>query len=281
MGRMSQDVMQHELDLVWQDIFTWASWGIVIAMLIAAVVLGRRHRTSFFVLAIVSVGLSAFAEPLYDVAFDLWFYDAQNGQPGAAYSHFTAFGIVQPIWTHSGYIILYAAPCLYAGWRMYQGRVTRNFLFVIWGIEIASSCIFEMIGTGVDVFTYYGPYEMRIWNYPLAIGVLEGTQVVLFTVLVVNLWRRIKTGWGMSGLLAVHPITMYAANFGLGWPLIIALHLNEPDFSSTYVWIASFMVYALCALAVFAASKFLPTPLDEQAEDDAQAPVPPRELAAV
>jgi hypothetical protein len=258
---MPVEVMQRELDLAWQDVFTYASWAIALAMLIVAVQLGRRHRTSFYALAVIGVGISAFAEPLYDVAFDLWFYDAHNGAPGAMYSHFTAFGVVQPVWTHSGYIALYAGPALYAGRRMYQGSLSRKWLFIIWGIEIATSCVFEVIGTGVDVFTYYGPYEMRICNYPLVIGVLEGTQVVLFTVLAVNLWRRIRTGWGMTGLLAVHPVTMYAANFGLGAPLIIALHLNRPDFSSGLVWAATFLVYGLCPLAVFGASKFLPTPV--------------------
>jgi hypothetical protein len=279
MGRMSDAVMQRELDLAWQDVFTYASWGIAIVMLLIAVRLGMRHRTPFFVLAVVGVGISAFAEPLYDVAFDLWFYDAHNGQAGAAISHFTAFGVVQPIWTHSGYIILYAAPCLYAGWRMYQGRVSRNLLFVIWGIEIASSCLFEAIGTGVNVYAYYGPYEMRIWHYPLVIGILEGTQVVLFTVLAVNLWQRIKTGWGLSGLLAVHPVTMYAANFGLGWPVIIAIHMNHPKPSSGLIWVATFLAYGFCTLAVFAASKFLPQPI--AAADPESATVSSREGVAV
>jgi hypothetical protein len=278
MGRMPVEVMQHELDLAWQDVFTWASWAIAVALLIIAVGLGRRHRTSFYVFAVIGVGLSAFAEPLYDVAFDLWFYDAHNGAPGAMYSHFTAFGVVQPVWTHSGYVILYAGPALYAGWRMYQGRLRRRWLFIIWGIEIATSCVFEVIGTGVNVYTYYGPYQMRIWHYPFVIGVLEGTQVVLFTVLAVNLWRRIKTGWGMTGLLAVHPITMYAANFGLGAPLIIVLHLSEPDFSGALVWAATFLVYGLCTLAVFGASTFLPKPIGQV---DEPAPARPREAIAV
>lgn len=266
MGRMPEEVMQRELDMTWQDIFTYASWAIALGMLVMAFVLARRHHTSFYPLVILAAGLSAFAEPLYDVAFDLWFYDVENGVPGAAYAHFTAFGVVQPIWTHSGYIILYAGPALYAGWRMYQGNMTAKLLFIIWGIEIATSCVFEIIGTGVDVYTYYGPYEMRIWNYPFVIGVLEGTQTLLFTVLSVNLWRRIKTGWGMSGLLAVHPITMYAANFGLGAPLIIALHLNDPSTSSELIWVATFMVYGLCTLAILGASKFLPEPITEVEE---------------
>jgi hypothetical protein len=49
MGRMPVEVMQRELDLAWQDVFTWASWGIAVAMLIIAVQLGRRHHTSFYV----------------------------------------------------------------------------------------------------------------------------------------------------------------------------------------------------------------------------------------
>jgi hypothetical protein len=275
---MPLEVMQHQLDLGWQDVFTWASWAIAIAMLGIGVWLGRRHRTPFFVLAVIGAGISAFAEPLYDVAFDLWFYNAHNGHQGAAYSHFTAFRVVQPVWTHSGYIILYAAPALYAGWRMFQGNLSRKGLFIIWGIEIATSCIFEVIGTGVNVYTYYGPYVMRIWHYPFVIGVLEGTQVVLFTTLAVNLWRRIKTGWGMTGLLAVHPVTMYAANFGLGAPLIIALHLNRPAFSSGLVWAATFLVYGLCTLGVLGASLFLPQPLEPRAEE--RTPLTPLEAAA-
>jgi hypothetical protein len=278
MTRAPLNVTHHELDLAWQSVFTWVSWSLAVAMLLIAFELGRRHRTSYFVLAVIGAGLSAFAEPLYDVAFDLWFYNVHNGAPGAMYSHFTAFGVVQPVWTHSGYIILYAAPALYAGRRMYQGRLSVKALFIIWGIEIATSCLFEVIGTGVNVYTYYGPYQMRIWHYPFVIGVLEGTQVVLYTVVTVNLWRRIRTGWGMSGLLAVHPVTMYAANFGLGAPLIIALHLNRPDFSSGLVWAATFLVYGLCPLAVLGASKFLPSPIEPLVEP---APIVARAVAPV
>lgn len=260
MGRTPPEVMQRELDMTWQHIFTWGSWAITLAMLIVAIVMGTRHRTPFYLFACLAAGVAAFAEPLYDVAFDLWFYDVQNGEPGAMYSHFTAFEVVQPNWSHSGYIILYAGPCLYAGYRMFQGRLSRRGLFLIWAAEIATSCVFEVIGTGVDVYAYWGPYEMRIWNYPFVIGVLEGTQVVLFTVLAVNLWRRVSSAWGLTGLFAAFPITMFGANFGIGAPVIIALHLDEGEFSSELVWAATFLVYGLCALAVRGASLFLPEP---------------------
>ena len=257
MGRMPHEVMQHELSLAWQNVFTWASWAIVAIMLAIAVRMWVRHRTPFFLIACLAAGAAAFAEPLYDVAFDLWFYDVHNGHSGAMYSHFTAFGVVQPNWTHSGYIILYSMACLYAGRLIYEGRLGRRGLFLIWGAEILASCVFEVIGTRT-VYTYYGPYGLRIWNYPLVIGVLEGTQVVLFTVVAVLLWRRVRTSWGLTSLFVAFPVTFFGANFGLGSPVIIALHLDGSDHSRGLVWVATFITMAACALAVNGASRFLP-----------------------
>lgn len=270
MGRMSPEVMQHPLDTAWQNVFTFASWGIVLVMLAIAVRKWRAERTPFYVFAILGAGIAAFAEPLYDVTFDLWFYDAHaDGTPGAADSHFTAFDVVQPNWTHSGYIILYAMACLYAGRKIYEGRMTRSGLFQIWALEILLSCVFEVIGTGVNVYTYYGPYELRIWNYPLVIGFLEGTQTILFTVLAVNIWKRVKTGWGLSALIPAFPVTMFGANAGIGAPVIIALHLSDSEFSSTLVWVATFVTIANCALAIRGASLFLPKPAGQEDAPDA------------
>lgn len=258
MGRTPPEVMQHELSLVWQHIFTWGSWGIVAVMLVIALRMCIQQRTPFYLLACAAAGVAAFAEPLYDVAFDLWFYDVHDGEPGAMFSTFTGFGVVQPNWAHSGYIILYASACLYVGRRMYEGRLSRKGLFMVWIAEIVTSCVFEVIGTAANVYTYYGPYELRIWNYPLIIGVLEGTQVVLFTVLAAQIRRRVSTGWGLTSLLPAFPITMYGANFGIGAPIIIALHLDADSFSRGIVWAATLLTIGLCVLACNGAAKFLP-----------------------
>ena len=284
MGRMSPQVIQHPLDTTWQSIFTFASWALVAVMLVIALRKCVNERTPFYVIAVLAAGVAAFAEPLYDVAFDLWFYDAHaNGTPGAAWSHFTAFGVVQPNWTHSGYMILYTTACLYAGRLMYEGRLSRNWLFGVWLLEITASCVFEIIGTGVNVYTYYGPYELRIWHYPLVIGVLEGTQVILYTSLAVQLWRRVSRPWGLFALFAAFPITMFGANFGIGAPVIIALHLSHSTYSSALVWIATFLSIGLCALAVYGASLFLPKPAaasEQQTESDPRLPATAAPVAA-
>jgi len=260
MGRMPPEVLMAELNLMWQDIFTWVSWSIVVLMLIIARHKGIREKTPFYMIACLAVGIGAFMEPLYDVAFDLWFFDVHNGQPGAMYSHFTAFGVVQPYWSHSGYIILYATACLYAGKMLYEGRVSAPLFALFWIAEIFASCVFEVVGTGVGVYTYYGPYVLRIWNYPLVIGVLEGTQTILFAVVAVAWWRRVSTPLGLAGLFLLFPITMLGTNFGLGGPVIIAMHLAEPLFSTPVIWIATILSIAFCALAIRGAYGFLNGP---------------------
>ena len=267
MSLVPPEVMAGELNLFWQSVFTWASWGIVLIMLIIAARMGLRQRTPFYFIAVLAAGVGAYIEPLYDVAFDLWFYDVSNGVPGAMWSHFTAFGIVQPNWTHSGYMILYSSACLYAGKMLYEGRATKSTLFLIWLAEITASCVFEMIGTGTGVYTYYGPYVMRLWNYPLVIGILEGTQVILFTVLAVQFWRRVSSRIGLLGLFAIFPITMMGANCGLGAPIIVALHLSDAEFSQGMIWAATLLTMGLCTLAVYGASKFIPEPIVATAKD--------------
>lgn len=259
MGRTPIDVKLHDLDLLWQSIFTWASWLIVAIMLVFAVRMGVKQRTPFYLIAVLAAGVAAYAEPLYDVAFDLWFYDAHGGQPGAGYMHFSAFDVVQPIWTHSGYMILYATACLYAGRIIYEGRLGRRGLFAIWGAEILASCVFEVIGTGNNVYTYYGPFVLRIWNYPFVIGVLEGTQVILFTVVAVLIWRKTVNWWGLLSLFIVFPMTFFGANFGLGFPLIIAMHLDHGLASSAIIWTATVLTIGMCAFVVYGISRFLPT----------------------
>jgi hypothetical protein len=98
--------------------------------------------------------------------------------------------------------------------------------------------------------------------------------VVLFTVLAVQLWRRVSTRWGLLGLVGAFPVTMFGANFGIGAPLIIALHLDRPYFDGGIVWAATLLTLALCVVAVNGASAFLPRPVDEAEPDGAPIPEP-------
>lgn len=279
MGRIPPEVLMTELPLGWQTFFTLASWIITLVMVVIAVRMCLNQRTPFYGIVLAAVCVGAFAEPIYDVAFDLYFYDVHNGEPGAIWSHFSAFGIPQPNWSHSGYVILYGAIALYAGRRLYEGKLSKKGLFLIWGAEILTSVVFESIGS-TTVYSYYGPYELRIFDYPLAIGFLEGTQTLIFTIVAVQIWRRAKHWSGQLSLFLVFPLTMMGVNLGVGMPLIIALHLDGDEFSSGLVWAATFFVIASCALLVNGAYSFVPKPFGAPEADGHVPPAPNKDVMA-
>ena len=165
--------IDHPLNLTTQAILTDLSWALTAVLLVIAIRMGVRERTPFYALLVLAALVGAFAEPLYDVAMMLYFYST----PGM-WTHFTAFDIPQPIWTHSGYVVLYAAPAIYITRQIARGMMTRRTLFVWAGITLLESAAFEIIGINGGLYSYWGPHVFRIFQYPLVIGVLEAAQVI-------------------------------------------------------------------------------------------------------
>jgi hypothetical protein len=255
--------IDHSLNLTTQAILTYASWALTAAILALAVRFGARERTPFYVLMVLAAMVGAFAEPLYDIAMMLYFYSG----PGM-WTHFTAFDIPQPNWSHSGYVVLYACPAIFIARDAYRGTLTRTRLFRWAGIELAMSCVFEMFGINGGAYAYWGPHVLRIFNYPLVIGVLEAAQVVCFAIAASELRKRATAGWQLLGLFVVFPCTFFMANFGAGSPTIIALHAQH---SSTAL-VAAGTVISICfalVLVRFAAS-FLPAENPSASGGDAE-----------
>ena len=243
--------IDHPLNLTTQAILTDLSWALTAVLLVIAIRMGVRERTPFYALLVLAALVGAFAEPLYDVAMMLYFYST----PGM-WTHFTAFDIPQPIWTHSGYVVLYAAPAIYIARQIALRMMTRRTLFVWAGITLLESAGFEIIGINGGLYGYWGPHVFRIFQYPLVIGVLEAAQVIVFAVAASQLRGRCTAQWQLLGLFVLFPCTFFMANFGAGWPTIIAVHLKH---TSTPV-IAAATVTSICLAAVLvrAAASFLP-----------------------
>jgi hypothetical protein len=224
-----------------QAILTDVSWALTAVLLVIAVWMGVRERTPFYALLVLGALVGAFAEPLYDVAMMLYFYS-----PPGMWTHFTAFDIPQPIWTHSGYVVLYAAPAIYITRLIARDAMKRRTLFVWAGITLLESAAFEIIGINGGLYTYWGPHVLRVFQYPLVIGVLEAAQVICFAVAASVLRDRQTSLWQLLGLFVLFPCTFFMANFGAGWPTIIAVHLKH---TSTPV-IAAASVASICLAAV-------------------------------
>src|SRR3546814_6903010 len=112
----SSYVCSSDLNLMTQAILTCGSLGLTLVILATAIRLGIKERTPFYVLVILAAMVGAFAEPLYDEGLMLWFY-----APGM-WSHFSAFGIPQPNWTHSGYAVLYGSAAMLIARHIHADR---------------------------------------------------------------------------------------------------------------------------------------------------------------
>jgi hypothetical protein len=178
------------------------------------------------------------------------------------WSHFTAYDIVQPNWSHSGYMILYANAALYAGYKIAKGVWGRKELFMVFGIEFLTSCVFEMIAINGNAYEYWGPHQFRVFQYPLVIGVLEAAQVTTFTVVACLLWNRVRSWVGLLGLFALFPITFFGVNFGVGSPVIIAMHLNDPASTGFIVTCATLISIGWAVALVYGLSLFMPKELE-------------------
>jgi hypothetical protein len=243
--------IDHHLNLTTQAILTDVSWGLTAVLLVIAIWMGVRERTPFYALMVLAALVGAFAEPLYDVAMALYFYST----PGM-WTHFTAFDIPQPIWTHSGYVVLYAAPAIYIAHRIGRGMMTRRTLFVWAGISLLESAAFEIVGINGGLYSYWGPHVLRIFQYPLVIGVLEAAQVTCFAVAASQLRARCTRQWQLLGLFVLFPCTFFMANFGAGWPTIIGVHLEHT--STPVVLVAAVISICFAVVLIGTAASFLP-----------------------
>jgi hypothetical protein len=243
--------VDHELNLTMQAILTNVSWGLTVALLVIAIWMGMRARTPFYPLIVLAAAVGAFAEPLYDVAMMLYFYSTDG-----MWTHFTAFDIPQPIWTHSGYVVLYAAPAIYIAHQIARGTMTRRKMFVWAGITLLESAAFEIIGINGGLYSYWGPHVFRILQYPLVIGVLEAAQVICFAVAASQLRARCTGQWQLLGLFVIFPVTFFGANFGAGWPTIIAIHFEHT--STALVAVASVVSIGFATVLVRGAAAVLP-----------------------
>jgi hypothetical protein len=257
--------IHHHLDLTGQNILTIASWALTFVLLGVTIRMWRKERTPIYFLIVLASMVGAFAESLYDEGFMLYFYSTHGMQ-----TFYTAFDIPQPVWTHSGYAVLYAAPAVFIVHKIRIGALSVKALWICAGVELLMSCVFEITGINIGTYTYWGPHVLRIAHYPIVIGVLESCQVILFSVAAAHLAKRARNKTDLLGVFPLFPLTFFGANFGAGAAVIIGLHAKHTNHLIMYLCtIASIG----CAIAlVRMASTFIPTPW---ARVDGEQPVTP------
>jgi hypothetical protein len=245
--------IHHHLNQTGQNILTDASWALTAILAAVAAHLGRKeNRTPFYLLIVLAAMVAACAEPLYDEAFSLYFYSTPHMQ-----TTFTAFNIPQPVWAYSGYAVLYAAPAIYICHKIRNDRLDRRGLLGVAGVILLMSCVFEIAGINLGTYTYWGPHVLRIFNYPIVIGILETAQVTCFAIACAQLRRRATNTAQLLALFAIFPVTFFGANFGAGAAVIIGIHIKHT--TELLVTICTLVSIGCAAALIRLASSFLPT----------------------
>jgi hypothetical protein len=243
----------HPLNLTTQTIMAFASWAIALGLLAVSVWRGRQQRTVFPVLLVLAAGVAALAEPLYDIGFKLLFFI-----PGQ-WTLFTYGDVPQPVWTVSGYMILYAGPAMFICEALARGISRRTFL--TWAaVTLLASSVFEIYGIAGGAYSYWGPHALRVFGYPLTVGVLEATFVMLFSVLAHEYRNRIPSGLGLLGIFVLFPCTFYGVNFGIGAPMLVTLGLAPASPALAMIGAAVSIGIAGCVVTALARHAAAPSP---------------------
>jgi hypothetical protein len=234
-----------------QTILTFGSWGIALVLLAVAAVRGARQGSTFPVVVLLASAVAALAEPLYDIAFKLLFFI-----PGQ-WTLYRYGDIPQPVWTISGYMILYGGPAIFICEHLARGISRRAFL--TWAAAtLVISSVFEIYGIAGGTYAYWGPHALRILGYPLVVGVLETLFVMLFSVLAYEYRNRIPRGPGLLGIFVLFPIAFYGVNFGIGAPTLVTIGLTAP--SPSLVLGASLVSIGLAVLLLLLLARYVASP---------------------
>ena len=93
---------------------------------------------------------------------------------------------------------------------------------------------------------------------------LEAAQVICFAIAASVLRDRHTSLWQLLGLFVLFPCTFFMANFGAGWPTIIAVHLKHT--STPVIAAATVVSIGLAVMLVRMSASFLPRGAADDAE---------------
>jgi hypothetical protein len=119
-------------------------------------------------------------------------------------------------------------------------------------ITFFASATFETVGIQGGAYEYWGPHAFRIFGYPLVIGVLETTFVMLFSVCADTFRRRVSSRAVLAGLFILFPVLFYGVNFGMGSPTLVTIGLATPSPLAVAVGSTASIAFAIWTLAALA-----------------------------
>jgi hypothetical protein len=238
-----------DLNTAMQTVATAVLWGGTILLLLYAFKMSREERSPFPVLLVVSVAVGSLIEPLYDIAYHLYWLD-----DGEQWTLFTSFGLPQPVWVMPAYVMVFGLPALVLYRRLVRGT-TLKFIFAFAALTAFTTTAFEIAAINLDLYKYYGEQPMNVAGYPLHIGFMEAAQITGFAVLAALLKLRATRHLHYLALFVIFPANFAFDTLGAGFPTIIAI--NTPDPSTAVMWLTVPVSIGLAATALWWTAQLL------------------------
>jgi hypothetical protein len=244
-----------DLNTALQTGVTVVLWALSIALLVQAVRIYRRDGSPLAVLLWFAIAVGSLIEPLYDIAYHLFWHVYDDAGQDAQWTLFTAFDLPQPVWVMPAYIVVFAGPVIF----MYEGlakQASMSRIFRFAGITAFTTWFFETLMINLNLYSYWGNQPTNLLDYPVWISFMEAAQITGFAILVALLARRATKKIHLTAVFVLFPANFAFTTLGAGFPAIIAIN-SSPDASQLLLWPAAFASVGLAAATLWWTGRLL------------------------
>lgn len=233
---------------------------IAMAALVAAVVLGRRHRTPLYLVVLLGGALASIDEPVADLLGG-----CMHPQTGG-WTAFSTFDRPIPVWVVLAYGLFFGAVPLILLALMRGGDARRRFVAGI-GVIFAANLLIELPVIGAGMYVYYAEQPFKVFGFPLYWLFINSAGVATIAVVLVRLGHRFR-GARLGWALLLPPAAQIAA-YLVGMP---AFSMYNTDADSPWKWLGAVATMLLGALVLRELSRLVPGGTATAAALDASVP---------
>ncbi len=244
-----------DLNTALQTGVTVVLWALSAALLVQAVRIYRRDGSPLAVLLWFAIAVGSLIEPLYDIAYHLFWHVYDDAGTDAQWTLFTSFDLPQPVWVMPAYVVVFAGPVIF----MYEGlaeaaSLRRIFRFA--GITAFTTWFFETLMINLHLYSYWGKQPTDLLDYPVYISFMEAAQITGFAILVALLSRRATKTIHLAAVFVLFPANFAFTTLGAGFPALIAINASQ-DASMPLLWLAAFASVGLAAATLWWTGRLL------------------------
>ncbi|WP_200958720.1 hypothetical protein [Nocardioides sp. Root190] len=186
------------------------TFGLAAAAIAYCFVLWRREGTVWQFFLLVSGGLTALMEPLYDHLYGLWFYE--EGQAHL----YTTFGSAQPVWVPAAYLAFYGGAAVFVARSMMKRPTMRN-VWSMYGTIVVMALAAELsYVTFLEVYSYQDHQPFVLGGYPVFLAFTNAMSALVGGLVAFGLVPVLRTPLEQASLITVVPSAFGMGLFGTG-----------------------------------------------------------------